>query len=187
LAAFSLGIFIAAYAIVAVLASAPAALPAVVMIGRPLWPALPLLPYAMIALVAVLALIAWRERGTVAAEPIAPAPPADAAARLPAASLLLLALVATILAYIAVLPEPVFLVLQSTTKIVPTLVVYFCLLAALFLVLTRRSARAVVLLGLALLPLVYWGYVYWQASPPRSSMPLLTTDGWYPPYAIAQR
>jgi hypothetical protein len=66
------------------------------------------------------------------------------------------------------------LLLQPSTAVLPTLLLWFCPLAAVFLAVTRRSAVSVVLLGLTLLPFAQWLY----ASPPQG-LPLLTSNGWY--------
>ena len=51
--------------------------------------------------------------------------------------------------------------IQLTTTILPTLLLYYGFLLAVFLLITRRSAGAVALLALALLPFGHWTYAHW--------------------------
>jgi hypothetical protein len=131
-----------------------------------------------LSFVALLAWIAWRERGYVAAapDPAQSAADTERAPHLPIGSFLVIALGITIGTFYVHLAArwDLALLLQPTTTVLPTLLLYFCPLAAVFLAATRRSAASVALLVLAQLPFRHWLY----AAPP-SSLPLLTTSGWY--------
>src|SRR5262245_59979910 len=114
-AAFGLGVFVAAHAILMVIAGVPE----VLLIAPMLWPASIFVPYAMVALVALLAWIAWRERAHVAVEPARSTPEPEAHPGLPIKTLLALALVTTIAACYAAAPDPITLAIQSTTLVLP--------------------------------------------------------------------
>jgi hypothetical protein len=184
LAAFGLGLFIAANAaITVVISNVPVeAASAVLGIYRVLMPIMTFVAtvalVAMVAFVALLAWIAWRERGYAAAAPYPAqsAPHAGRAPHLPIGSFLVIALGITIGTFYVHLAArwDLALLLQPTTAVLPTLLLYFCPLAAVFLAVTRRSAAWVALLVLALLPFGLWLY-----TTPSSSLPLLTTSGWY--------
>ncbi|WP_088347558.1 MULTISPECIES: DUF805 domain-containing protein [Rhodomicrobium] len=161
--AFGLALFIAAHATLVILASIPAAFPAVIALGKVLAPTLPLLPMAMIALVILLAWMAWRARGTGRS---GPAHPRATGPRLPVRTLLALALLVTVGVFIAVHGPawPIALLTQSTTAVAPTLLLYGLLVAAVFLAVTRPRPASFALLALALLPFAQWAYAHWAAT-----------------------
>jgi uncharacterized membrane protein YhaH (DUF805 family) len=157
--AFALALFVGAFASWVSFASLPAALPLSVSVAPVLrWPSL-LLPYAMVAFAALLAWIAWRERNHVADPTQAPVVPASHGT-LPVKTLLILSLVVAVATFRAVEPTmwPLLLVVQSTTMLLPTLLMYFALFAALFLVATRPRAVSFAFLALAALPFAHWAY-----------------------------
>jgi len=168
--AFALGLFVAAHAILAIVSSFPAARE-VVSAARALLSTIGvLLPYAMVSLVALLAWIAWRERDhtivtRARVRPRAAGVPTATAPDLPIRSLLAAALGLTIVTSALVLPFwPIALLTQSTTIIVPTFLMYLCVVSALFVVVQRRSVAAFTLLALSLVPFAYWGYAHWATA-----------------------
>ena len=92
----------------------------------------------------------------------------SSAARIPVKTLLALALVPTMIAFRIGLPdEPslwLALIVQSVMTVLPTLIIYFFLLLGLYLAVTRRTATSSLVLGLALLPFVDWGYEQWATA-----------------------
>ena len=163
-AAFGLGLLVAVYAIMMVAGGIPGAAPAVAMVFPLIWPLSTFVPYAMVALVALLVWIAWRERNHVAIEPARSAPEPGAALGLPIKTLVALALVLAIAAFYATSPDLIALALNLIPTILPTLLLYFCLLSAIFLVATRRTPKAVGLLVLAFLPFAHWAYAHWATT-----------------------
>jgi hypothetical protein len=55
---------------------------------------------------------------------------------------------------------PIALLTQVTSTVLPTALMYFCLLATLWLAARTRTAMAFGLVALALLPFAQWGYAY---------------------------
>lgn len=166
--ALGLGIFVATFAAWGAALTLPGALPYLLPLARALRYVGWLLPYAMIALFAVLVWIAWQERGHVMAAPRRPLPKASTGSRLATLVLVAVAAVLTIVALELSLPNefalPIIVATQFATMVLPTFVIYFCALLALFLVITRRTAKSVAFILVALLPFAHWVYARWTTS-----------------------
>jgi uncharacterized membrane protein YhaH (DUF805 family) len=164
LAAFGLGLVVTAYG---VLTSRAFGISALIGMNRPLFiESAKLLPYAIVGLVALLAWIAWRARSHTATGQAASVPEPAAASDIAIKGLLALALVLTIASYSVAIPDELRMhalmtLLASETNIVPTFLLYFCLLLSVFLAIKWRTAKSVVLLALALLPFAHWAYAHW--------------------------
>jgi uncharacterized membrane protein YhaH (DUF805 family) len=168
LAAFGLGLVIAAMGIVTVSLAAPG----LMMVTQPGWstvapaliPVMRAVPYLMIAFAALLAWIVWRGFGHVAVMPSASLPE-PARSDIPAGILAAAALLLTIFVFGSAMHTPhgalwIGLLTQLTTTILPTFLIYFCLLLTAFLVLKRRTVTSVVLFVLAMLPFAQWLHAY---------------------------
>ena len=165
--AFGLGVLVSLSATVKALSTFPALLPFIYSIGWAGWPIAQYTPYVMIALVAVLIWIAWRERGYVATATDVSGPAPPQAAGLPIMRLLLCSLglaIAAVATSVGSNLLPLVLLVQATTIVLPTTLLYFCVLLGAYMVFTRRSIGAVTFLAVALLPIAGWAYSYWQAS-----------------------
>jgi uncharacterized membrane protein YhaH (DUF805 family) len=128
-------------------------------------------PYAMIAFAAALAWIAWQYR-LPSDDPAGSSTPPRVAAELappPINWLLTLALVSALIACVVSLGKefamtvPLVLVVNLSSMVLPTLAMYFFLLLGLWLTVVRRTPGSLVLLLLALLPFMHWGYAHWTA------------------------
>ncbi len=168
--AASIALGIAAFVATTIAFGTPGAISSIVWILKLVGGPGQLVPYATVALVAVLAWIAWQGRGHVMAAP-RPAHTARPGRRLPMMIVGVLAAVLTIVALQVSLPSefalPLLMMVQFTTMVLPTFLIYFALLAALYLVATRRNAISVLLLTVALFPFAQWAYAHWTAAQER--------------------
>lgn len=129
-------------------------------------------PYAMIAFAVTLAWIAWRYRfpGDDAAGTSMPQRAAPKLAPPPIEWLLtaalVLALVACVVSFDGELSNniPMVLIANLSSIMLPTLGVYFFLLLGLWLTVFRRTLGSSVVLLLALLPFLHWGYAHRTAA-----------------------
>jgi hypothetical protein len=119
----------------------------------------------MVGLFAVFLWVAWRGRGYLMVGPRLVTPP-SAGRCMPTMMLAAPALALTLLAVLLSTPDmtPLLIVVQFTTIVLPTFLLYFGLFAALHLVVTRRSLASAFLLALALLPFAHWAYVHWSTA-----------------------
>jgi uncharacterized membrane protein YhaH (DUF805 family) len=130
-----------------------------------------LIPNAMIALAVALAWIAWQYRAPPD-ETAGSSTPSDVAAGFPPppiSSLLGLALITAVFACAVGLDKelstnlPLALAVNMSSMVLPTVAIYFFLLFGLWLTVTRRTAGSLLLLVLALVPFLHWGYAHWTA------------------------
>jgi uncharacterized membrane protein YhaH (DUF805 family) len=172
LAAFGLGLVIAATGILTTVLSAPAFMVA----AKPVWgvvapwlsPVMRSVPYLMIALGALLAWIVWRGFGHVAIMPSAP-PAEPASSDIPAKTLAALAFILASLGFMAVMDHQhatsgIGFVVSLPTMILPTAVLYFGLLLTATMVVRRRTMTSVALLMLAMSPFAFWAHAYWTTA-----------------------
>lgn len=161
--ALGLGIFIAAFAALAILATSPAARTAFFLLARlPLYMS-SVLSFAMMALVALLAVIVWRERNHVTEPSRFSTDIATDVGSFPAKTILALSLGIAIVAFQLTYRDsgwPIALLVRLTNTLLPTALIYFVLLSTLWLVVRRRTVAACALFVLALLPFAHWGYAY---------------------------
>jgi uncharacterized membrane protein YhaH (DUF805 family) len=128
------------------------------------------IPYAMVALAATLAWIAWqyREPRDYVVESPASVHAAASYLPVPVGLLLLFALVPTLFVCVVFIgkdaPMPLALIVNLSSIVLPTLAMYFFLILGAWLVATRRTPVSFAVLGLALLPLLHWGYVRWTTN-----------------------
>jgi uncharacterized membrane protein YhaH (DUF805 family) len=167
-ATLSLMIIISFFGSVGILFAFPAMLPFSLPVARVSSPVGWLAPYLMIGLAALLAFMVWRERNHVAAAPGGSVPQVtQQPVRPPLKTLLLVALMPTVLAIGAGLPDglfPIVLVTQFTSMVLPTLLIYFFPLLAMFLLIVRRTPQMAALVALSLLPFAHWAYAHWQSA-----------------------
>ena len=133
--------------------------------------AIPCLMAALAILLGFIAWTAWRSEPALAAE----LPPQDERAQRPLAvrgsSLVIVALAATLAAYVATigqdLPGGLWLIglaTQLTTTLLPTFLLYLALLWALVWHATARTRGSLALLTLAAAPFLHWAYAHWSAA-----------------------
>jgi len=168
LAAFGLGLVIAVIGVIASALSTPALMLAWRPLTRVVAPHLAAImtyvPYLMVCLVVLLAWIAWRGFGHVAVVPQSSLPEPAAQSDIPTKKLAALAFALAIVAFAAVMQQHmaglfwIGLLTQLTPMILPTALLYFCLMLTAFLVVKRRTVTSLVLLVLAILPFAHWAY-----------------------------
>lgn len=172
LAAFGLGLVIAVAGSLTTVLSAPAFMVA----AKPVWgvvapwlsPVMRSVSYLMVGLGALLAWIVWRGFGHVAVMPSAPLPKPPGS-DIPIKTLAGTAFVLAALAFMASVDHQhgasmIGFLVQLPTLILPTAVLYFCVLLAAFVVVKRRTMKSVAFLVLAALPFVHWAYAQWATS-----------------------
>ncbi len=171
LAAFFLGLAVVAPAIIG-FALAPVLIHAskpLLNVIAPLFAVTAAVPYLMICLAALLAWIVWQNFGHVAVMP-SPSLPEPAPSDIPGKTLAALAFALAIVVFAVSMQSQhgglvwIALATHLTTAVLPTALLYFCLLVTAFLVLKRRTATSVALLVLAALPFMHWLYAYRAAS-----------------------
>jgi uncharacterized membrane protein YhaH (DUF805 family) len=169
LAAFGLGLVIAVIGVIASAMSTPAVMvawrPLIRVVAPHLAAIMTYVPYLMVCLTVLLAWIVWRGFGHVAVVPQSSLPEPAAQSDIPTKKLAALAFALAIVAFAAVMQSQhgaglfwVGLFTQLTPIILPTALLYFCLMLTAFLVVKRRTVTSVVLLVLAILPFAHWAY-----------------------------
>jgi hypothetical protein len=172
LVAFGLGLLVALNVTMGLVVSFAGFQPWTLMLMRLLRSVGQATPYAMIGFAAALTLIAWQYRNP-SDDMAGPSTPPRVTPKFvppPIGWLLALALVSALIACAVSLDKessasiPLFLVVNLSSTVLPTVAIYFFLLFGLWLIAVRRTAGSLVALPLALLPFLHWGYAHWTAT-----------------------
>jgi uncharacterized membrane protein YhaH (DUF805 family) len=161
--ALGLGSYIALFAVLAFAATVPGVSSAMVPLARVAYFGKQILPVTMAVFFANLVWIAWNARGVQMAGPrLATAPPAGR--KLP---MMMLAAVAAVLTLAAIslslskgMSIPLVIVVQFTPMVLPTFLLYFGLLASLYLVVARRTFQSAAISAVVLFPFAHWAYAH---------------------------